>query len=312
MKNRSYFARGVATTMLLCFPCFALAAASATPASNTFKAPTYHEVYFDDFNGSKLSDDWEILGGDPSVVSLLGGQLWLSSNRLFIKRDYLDFPGIRLKKRFPDNVDWRVTIKYVLIPSTFFEQLSLVLYNQFDTHLGASYFFMEESSRIGLTKVVQDQRTPAAKSSMPLYSDGEAVDLTKSYSYPVYLQFGKQGDIFYVRGKRENWPDYYEWSNPPRLTFPFSSQDSRLAIGFTQSTQTDRRSTVKIDWLKIETTDDIVFDSETALDKNAMDKKVLLRQQELTDKAKEAIETPVKNDPEKTEPTSAPPVKRTP
>ena len=98
--------------------------------------PEWDEYYKDDFDGTDLSDAWEVMNPDPNNFIVEDGKLVVIINK--------DMPGLyaddklanifKLLKPLPPG-DWRVTVRLIPDVQTFRERISLGLYKDKDNML---------------------------------------------------------------------------------------------------------------------------------------------------------------------------------
>jgi len=217
------------------------------------------EYFFDDFDGAELKEVWEINNPDPDnfivedgvlmVISSTGGDLSAEN-----------VPNVfRLGKPMPDG-DWILTAKALMVPQTGYELFFTGIYDDKENYIIASYSTRMRGADYHLyfdAKKMSNGKPSSFRkvhTKLKLWNDEAKENFRSTYSIPIYLRLRREGRNYTVSYKFEGMDpegNEYQWTELEKLTSLRAK--GNLVVGIHQQQQTPGETSVKVDWIKIET-----------------------------------------------------------
>ena len=211
------------------------------------------KYFFDDFDGDELKEHWEVINSNPDAFIVEDGSLLVvSSTAADLTKE--NVPNLfRLTKSMPKG-DWTMTAKINFDLSTGRERIFFGTYNDKQNYIlgGAQYVpgcCPNDQFAAYATKSTKGNITRFDKF---LVGGGYAgFDIVKSrIIMPLYLRMKKEGRSYILSVKMGD-TEKSKWVELPKMTSLRSK--GGLAIGLYQTEKVGGETTMKIDWVKIET-----------------------------------------------------------
>ncbi len=219
-----------------------------------FGAATAEPLLLDEFNGDKLSGNWEVLNEDPDSYIVEDGKLLIiGASQGHLKTAQV--PNIIRLKAAPPKGDWVATVKFTMPYQTGREAPFLAIYDDKDNHLAAttnawSYYGGTRGARMYLSGW---KRTKGKESSFGKVIWGGAkgaVFSAEKAPNPILLRITKKGRTYTPAYKLEGMKQT-AWNEHEKLTV--LRPKGSLAIGIFQAQKVKGETPMSIDWFKIET-----------------------------------------------------------
>jgi hypothetical protein len=220
------------------------------------------EFFFDDFDGSTLKENWEIINVNRDKFIVENSSLTIIAS----KPGSIDEGNIvnifRLKKSIPQG-DWIITAKVKIDLQTAQENVFLALYDDKNNYLGIwgigstkeqSSFETKALFDIGILKKENGELKRFYKplwSSDVLHPKGYIFsEVIRRMPQPLLLRLQKKGRSYTASAMLEGAvsPRWIEME-----TFTMLRNEGNLGIGFYQRSEVSGESTANFDWVKIET-----------------------------------------------------------
>lgn len=223
--------------------------------------PKFKEYFFDDFEGSKLKEHWEVLNPNPDAFTVEKGALLIISSAAEGNLAKENIPNIfRLEKPLPPG-DWVMTAKVRVDFQTTREKVFMGLYDSKDNYTvvqnthqrddGSSYY---NPFRVEVVKNARGQLIRFEKEIFPRIkiADKPFSEVMKHLPQPLLLRLRKEGHGYFAGAMLEGAekPEWVELEKVTSLT-----HKGNLVIGLYQMERVPGESTVTVDWVKIETTE---------------------------------------------------------
>ncbi len=212
------------------------------------------KYFFDDFDGDELKQHWEVINPDPDAFIVEDGNLLVvSSTPADLAKE--NVPNLfRLTKSIPKG-DWVMTAKFTIAYQTMQEKIVLGLYNNKKNYIVGGIWAPEvwaqatqlnaEAVKASKGKITRFERAAYKGRENPSYA--EAV---KAIPQPILLRLRKHGRSYFVGVKLEGVEDP-KWQELEKLTSLRAK--GNLVIGLYQAQKVGGETTMKVDWVKIET-----------------------------------------------------------
>ncbi len=222
--------------------------------------PKFKEYFFDDFQGNKLKEEWEVLNPNPDAITVEGGAvLIINATEGDLAKE--NIPNmLRLQKPLPPG-DWVMTAKVKVDFQTSEEKVFLGLYASKDNYIvvqnthssrdGWGYFI---PFSVEVVKRARDQVVRFEKELFPRIKlkDKPFAEVMQQLPQPLLLRLSKVGHS-YIGGAMLEGAEKPQWVELEKVTS--LNPSGNLAIGFYHRYRgyVTGESTVAVDWVKIET-----------------------------------------------------------
>lgn len=228
--------------------------AQAKPKPKPKKAEP-KKYFFDDFDGDQLKDHWEVINPDPDSFIVEGGNLLiLSSTPADLAKE--NVPNLfRLTKSMPKG-DWVMTAKFTIAYQTAQERPFLALYQNAKDYievLASSYYRADFSGNPRPQVDIEAKKVSRGKASSfakRMWIGPRKGSFSEPITQPIILRITKKGRSYYSAAMLEG-AEKPKWVELEKLTV--LRLKGTLAVGFYQAKKVTGETTIKVDWVKIET-----------------------------------------------------------
>lgn len=214
------------------------------------------QIFFDDFNGDKLSDHWEVINEDQdsyivedgSLLSIATGGGKLASGKAT--------NIFRLKTKMPKG-DWVASIKYSMPYQTGRETPFIALYGDKDNFVSAlanawSYYEHTRGSRLYLTSN-KTHKGKSAYFNRVIWGGAKGKPFTAEQApNPFILKITKKGRSYTASVQFKQGA---EMTTVEDATITVLREPGSLAFGIYQSQKVKGETPMTVDWVKIESAD---------------------------------------------------------
>lgn len=214
------------------------------------------QVFFDDFNGDKLADHWEVINADPDAYIVEDGALLSIATGGGGLKTGKAINIFRLKQKMPKG-DWTASIKYSMPYQTGRETPFLSLYGDKDNFVNVtanawSYYEHTRGSRLYLSSSKTLKGKNAHFSKVIWGGAGGKPFTAEDAPNPFVLKITKKGRSYTasVQFRQGAESTLVEDASVTVLREPGS-----LAFGIYQSQKVKGETPMSVDWVKIESAD---------------------------------------------------------
>ncbi|PLX34578.1 MAG: hypothetical protein C0605_13050 [Hyphomicrobiales bacterium] len=214
------------------------------------------QIFFDDFNGDKLADHWEVINEDAdayivedgALLSIATGGGGLSTGKVA--------NIFRLKQKLPKG-DWVASIKYTMPYQTGRETPFFGLYGDKDNYITGhanawSYYEHTRGSRLFLSsnKTLKGKNTSFSR---VIWGGAGGKPFTAEEApNPFVLKITKKGRSYTASVQFRQGAESTEVED---AAITVLREPGSLAFGIYQSTKVKGETPISVDWVKIESAD---------------------------------------------------------
>jgi hypothetical protein len=214
----------------------------------------FKEYFFDDLDGSKLKEHWEVLNPNPDNYTVEKGSL-LVVNSSSLKLNHEKIENLfRLSKPLPEG-DWVMTAKMTISFQTNREMVFLGFYNAPDSFIAvtlSSYWSGVSGTAKGVITLDKNLRGAVTRFQRDFWqAKGTSFqDLIKTMPQPLLLRLRKEGHSYYaavmlLAAEKPQWAELEKVTALQAKGMPI--------LGIYQEDKGSGESLVHFDWVKIET-----------------------------------------------------------
>jgi hypothetical protein len=213
------------------------------------------KYFFDEFDGDELKDHWEVVNPDPDSFIIEDGNLLVVNSKPAVLSEE-NVPNLfRLAKSMPKG-DWVMTAKFIIDFQTENEKIVLGLYNNKKNYIMARISAPEMWNYVAQlnAEAVKASKGEITRFERAAFNGGKNnpsyAEAVKAIPQPILLRLRKQGRSYFAGVKLEG-VEKPKWQELEKLTSLRAK--GNLALGLYQAKKVTGETTIKVDWVKIET-----------------------------------------------------------